>query len=330
MAKIRYRDQKFTTDRAQRIVWINRVLAEYTDQRVSVRQVYYRLVAAALIPNQPEEYDKIQSLITDARYAGLIDWDAIEDRNREPVRPEEWKSGRGALDETVEKFRMNRWLTQPFYIELWVEKAALAGVLWPIAVDYHITLMVNRGYSSASAMKESAERISSRSEPMKLEEARERYGEDKASFEAAMQGHRPVILYVGDHDPSGQDMVRDVRTRLLEFDCPSWMDVRPVALTWDQIEEYKPPPNPLKRKDDPKKYKSVDLSHADPRAREYILKHGHSSWEVDALPPKALELIIRTTLNAYIDKPAMEKAITRENIIKAKIKSFSAGFEEPK
>lgn len=314
MAKIKYRDIRFTTDRAERIVWINSVLAEYTSP-VSVRQVYYRLVAASLIANQPEEYNKIQSIIADARYAGAIDWDAIEDRNREPVRPDEWDSGRAALDDIIAKFRMNRWLTQPFYIELWVEKAALSGVLWPIALDYHITLMVNRGYSSASNMKDSAERIIRRSDA------------PAASYGS---GHRPVILYVGDHDPSGKDMVRDVQTRLLEFGCPEWLDVRPIALTRAQIDEFKPPPNPLKRRDDAEKYKRADGKHADPRAEAYIEEHGHSSWEVDALPPKTLDLIVRSTLNAYIDKEAMTKAIARENVIKNKIKAFTDSFEEPK
>lgn len=307
MALIKYREANFNLARKKMIVAINDILTQYNG-KVSVRQIYYRLVAADAIPNKQTEYDKVQSLVTDARYAGLIDWDAVEDRGREPVRAEEWKDGRSALEDITTRFRMDRWKTQPYYVELWVEKAALAGVLWPIAADYHVTLMVNKGYSSASAMKDGADRIKWR----------------------AREGKRVVILYVGDHDPSGLDMLRDVPERLLEFGCPSDIDVRGIALTWAQIKQFKPPPNYVKRKDDPKLYKDVDGSLADSRAQSYVEQFGEESYEVDALPPKDLDLITRTALNAYIDKDAMKKAITRENLIKAQIKKFTAGYTEPK
>lgn len=297
MSKIKYRDWAPKADSMERVVQINKILAEYSG-RVTVRQVYYRLVSALFCPNNAREYDKVQALITTARYAGLIDWSAIEDRNREPLKPQQWGSGRDILQSAAKSFRLDRWEGQPFYVELWVEKAALAGVLEPISNDYHITLMVNRGYSSASAMKESADRIRHFSRPSTL----------------VPHGHRPVVLYVGDHDPSGEDMVRDVRDRLLEFGVSSSLDVRKLALTMPQIEQYEPPPNPAKL--------------SDGRAAAYIAEHGDSSWEVDALPPATLDLIIRQAVTSYVDKPAMEAAITRENKIKAKIKSFAASFKD--
>lgn len=281
----------------ERILQINKILSEYT-QRVTVRQAYYRLVAAGIIPNNPKEYDKVQSIVTDARYAGLIDWAAIEDRNREPIKPKEFSSGRSLLDTAISSFRLDRWAGQPFYLELWVEKAALAGVLAPISSDYHMTLMVNRGYSSASAMKESADRIRRAIAPSS----------------DTPHGARPVVLYVGDHDPSGEDMVRDIGDRLREFGCPPWLDIRKVALTMAQIEQYDPPRNPAKL--------------TDSRAKDYIDKHGEYSWEVDALPPQALDLLIRQIVSSYIDKKLMEQALTRENVVKAKIKAFSASFKD--
>lgn len=297
MAKIKYRDWSPRVDTMERILKVNGILAEYKG-RVSVRQLYYRLVAAGSIPNEAKQYDLVQDLVTKARYAGLIDWDSIEDRNREPMKHAEYKDGRDVLQQAAGGFRLDRWANQPFYVELWVEKAALAGVLAPICNDYHITLMVNRGYSSASAMKESADRITWRSEATK----------------DAPHGHRPVVLYVGDHDPSGSDMVRDIKDRLLEFKCPPWLDVRALALTWDQIQKYDPPPNPVKI--------------TDARAAAYIAKYGEFSWEVDALPPNDLDLLVRQAVSAYIDKEAMKAAITRENVIKAKIKEFAGSFKE--
>lgn len=238
--RIKYRETKFQADKLQRILQLNQILAEYAGSLVSVRQLYYRLVAAGRIPNEVEEYKKTATLITEARYAGLIDWDSIEDRNREPQAPRAWGSGQSLLAEAAQQFRLPRWRGQPFYVELWVEKAALAGVLWPICHDYHLVLMVNRGYSSASAMKESADRIS--------------YHGRQA---------RPTVLYIGDHDPSGEDMVRDVKDRLLEFGVPDWLDVRKLALTMEQIELHQPPPNPVRL--------------TDARAPKYQAKYGDSS-----------------------------------------------------
>lgn len=290
MARIRYRDIDFRDEATKRIAQVNAILSQY-QQRVSVRQVYYRLVAAGQIPNTQKEYAAVQDLLTRARYAGLIDWDAIEDRNREPQKAANWASPKALVEEAANAFRLDRWKGQSFYVECWVEKAALAGVLWPVAEDYHVTLMVNRGYSSASAMKESADRIRARCRP---------YGPHE----------RPVILYVGDHDPSGEDMVRDVRERLIEFGVPDWLDVRKVALTMAQVEEYNPPPNPAKL--------------SDSRAAAYIEKHGDSSWEVDALPPDALDRLLRRTINSYVDKDKMDAQITRENVIKQRLKMLAA------
>ena len=286
MAKIRFRDIDFKEDTIEIIARMNKILAEYSG-RVSVRQLYYRFVAADLIPNSQQSYNRIQSIITNARYAGMIDWDAIEDRNREAQRPSEYKSGATALELLYQNFRLNRWEDQPFYVEVWVEKAALAGILATVSDVFHVTMMVNRGYSSASAMKESADRIRARS-----------------GLTA-----RPVVIYLGDHDPSGEDMVRDIRERLIEFGCPQWLDIRKLALTMAQIEEYRCPPNPAKV--------------TDSRAAAYIEKFGDSSWELDALPPDVLEDMLADAVKSYIDKGKMDAIITRENQIKAALKKVA-------
>ncbi len=109
-------------------------------------------------------------------------------------------------------------------------------------------------------------------------------------------------------------MVRDVKDRLLEFGCPDWLDVRKLALTMPQVEEYDPPPNPAKL--------------SDSRAAKYIEKYGDSSWEVDALPPKALNTLVRKTLNSYIDKKKMDAIISEENLIKERIKKVALGFNQ--
>jgi hypothetical protein len=273
MATQTFRNTNFRAESLERIELINQILTEYDGQRLTARQVYYRLVAGDHIPNTPTSYKNLTSLLTDARYAGLVDWDIIEDRGREPDVPAEWDSVDEIIDVAVRQFRLPRRADQPMYVELWVEKQALAGVLAPIARRAHVPLMVNKGYSSASAMYEAAQRM--------------------------IQADRgeTVVLYLGDHDPSGEDMVRDIRDRLIEFGVEN-LEVRKVALTMRQIRQFNPPPNPAKI--------------TDSRAAKYIAEHGESSWELDAIPPRDLNRIVERALSDVTDDDLLSAAVARE------------------
>src|SRR5512135_2093627 len=266
MATEAFRSTRFREDSLRRIGEINDILAEYSGQKLTVRQVFYQLVSRGLIPNTVKSYKNTASIITDGRYAGLIDWEVIEDRNREPDSPSEWVSIDSLVNAALRSFRLPRWEGQEYYVEVWVEKAALAGVLSPITYRHHVTLMVNRGYSSASAMKESAERM---------------------MFHCSDDERRPILLYLGDHDPSGEDMVRDVRDRLIEFGVER-LEVHKLALTMDQIKKFRPPPNPAK--------------WTDSRAAAYVEKFGEQSWELDALPPRELNRIVEEAILEYLDQ----------------------------
>jgi hypothetical protein len=270
-----FRTINFRAESRSRIEEINVILGEYDGQRLTARQVYYRLVAGGKIPNTPTSYKNLTSLLADARYAGLVDWDLIEDRGREPDSPGEWSSIDDLVDLAVKQFRLPRWADQPHYVELWVEKQALAGVLSPIARRHHITLMVNKGYSSASAMKAAAERLS------------------QGGYDCT-----PIVLYLGDHDPSGNDMVRDIRVRLEEFGVAD-LEVRKLALTMAQIRKFNPPPNPAKI--------------TDSRAAAYIAEHGDFSWELDALPPRELNRLVDTAIRGIVDADKMAATIARES-----------------
>src|SRR5262245_25433380 len=161
MAKQRYRTINFRPDSLVKIEQMVSIIDEYQAQglRMTARQLYYQFVSRDFIVNTDKSYKLLTALLTNARYAGLVDWDAIEDRGREPNTPSEWPDLSALVASALRAYRLPRWRDQPKYVELWVEKQALAGVLEPIAREYHATLMVNKGYSSASAMKESAERI---------------------------------------------------------------------------------------------------------------------------------------------------------------------------
>jgi len=281
--KKKFRQVNFREDSLGKIHQMVSIVEEYQGQglRLTARQLYYQFVSRDLIPNVPSEYKKLTALLTDARYAGLVDWNAIEDRGRVPDVTSDWPCISSLVDSALFAYRLPRWSNQPSYAELWVEKQALAGVLLPLAREFHVPLMVNKGYSSASAMFESADRIARAT------------GGQVSSLHA-----KPVtIFYLGDHDPSGEDMVRDIETRLVEFGCGT-LFVDKIALTMDQVKEYNPPPNPAKI--------------SDPRAKAYIEKFGDSSWEVDALPPDVLAQLIRSAFEGIIDGAALDEIKQKE------------------
>ena len=153
--------------------------------RMTLRQIYYQMVARDLMPNNRNSYQTLDRVLVLGRMAGWIDWDAIVDRVRRPVKPADWENGADRLRDAAADFRLDRWLGQPCYLEVWSEKDALTGVLEPICSDFHVTYMALRGYSSITAFYDGAKRIEGA-----LEE----------------RGQQPTLLYLGDHDPSGVDM----------------------------------------------------------------------------------------------------------------------------
>lgn len=220
-----FKRQRISGDRQLLIGHANTILEEYSTQgyRLTLRQLYYQLVASNIIPNRVQEYSKLSSVMVIARMCGFTDWDYLEDRLRIPYLEYAVDDVEDALEDTINQYKRDRQEGQPNCIEVWTEKDAVSNILRRVTKYYHVRLMINRGYSSCSAMYRAARRFKSSEQPVK-------------------------ILYVGDHDPSGLDMLRDIKGRLDEFRTEMF-EVVHVALTLDQIEEFQPPPNPAKLTD---------------------------------------------------------------------------------
>lgn len=301
MSKEFFKETRFKPKSLELIAQCNRIITDYLGQglKLTLRQLYYQCVVANIITNEEKSYKNLGGLISDARLAGLMDWDAIEDRGRLPKEPPEWNNLEDLVDAALRAYRLPRWKGQENYVELWVEKEALAGVLEPLAREFHVTLMVNKGYSSSSALYASAKRFI----------AARRDGADVADDEddRALGGMKELkLFYLGDHDPSGEDMVRDIGDRLALFGVED-LEVRKLALTMTQITKYNPPPNPAKL--------------SDSRAAAYVEKFGDSSWEVDALPPNVLAQIIRKAFKEVVDKDLMDEVKEKESRDKARLTS---------
>jgi hypothetical protein len=265
-------DTKLRLNKAnkERLQVINNILENYVAQgfTLTLRQLYYQLVSRDIVANKVEEYKKLSVLLGKGRMAGVVDWQSIEDRTRRPQKPYWVHDIPDAINDLIGQYRLNRMKGQAQQIEVWIEKDALSSVFKRVTEKYHINLMVNRGYSSISAMYEAGKRLK----------------------------NGDTILYFGDHDPSGLDMVRDIADRLEEFGKD--VNVWPIALTTAQVRLYNPPENPAKLKD--------------PRSAEYVQQFGLSSWELDALEPSTLMQMCEEAILSIIDLPKWETQVRQE------------------
>lgn len=271
----------------EQIEFANVILEEYSEQnyKLTLRQVYYQMVARDFIPNEVQEYAKLSRTLVIGRMNGLIDWNMIEDRIRKPYLGYAVNSIQEAIEDTVNYYKLNRQKGQEYCIEIWTEKDAVSNILKRNSSYFHVNLMVNRGYSSCSAMYEAYNRVINANE-------------------------KTIILYVGDYDPSGLDMLRDIKERLEKFGCieEESFEIIHVALTKEQIDKYNPPPNPAKI--------------TDPRARWYINKFGSNSWELDALKPEILYDLTQDAVINYLDINKFNKMLKKEKLDKKKLKEL--------
>ena len=269
MEYICYQDKRFNDKSIDTIAKADMLINEYDEKGyvLTLRQLYYQFVARGWIENTERSYKNLGNLINDARIAGLLPWDGIEDRAREfkPWHIEE--DPRAALEGIEMNFALDLWAKQDVYIECWVEKEALGNVIERACTPFKVPFMSCKGYLSASQAWRAGVRFK----------------------EAADADKRCVLLHLGDHDPSGLDMTRDNKDRLWLFSEESMVTVRRLALNIQQVGQYNPPPNPTKL--------------TDSRASDYLARYGQSSWELDALQPEIIESLIQDAIRREITDP---------------------------
>jgi hypothetical protein len=282
--KQQYLDINFRKPSLDLIATCDRILREYIDAGyvITVRTLYYQLVARDIILNKEASYKNLTGLVNDARLAGLLDWDVIEDRGRRPVVRPRWGNGRQFLESVLPQYHSDLWQGQPERVFVVVEKDALAGVLEQTCHNYDIPLLAARGYPSASSVRDLVhehvfpylyEGWHGRGDPGRLRKYPQRI----------------VFLHMGDHDPSGIDMSRDLEHRLRLFSEGLFkLTFRRIALNMEQIEEVNPPPNPAKV--------------TDSRFKDYEDKYGSESWELDALPPDYLNFLLEQEVGEHLEK----------------------------
>ena len=286
-----YQPKRFSASSLEIIETAANIITDYEAQGLSLtlRQLYYRFVAAAAIENTERSYKRIGSIINDARLAGLLSWEAIEDRGRELVSPPFWASPAAVLRSAARGFALDRWADQETRVEVWVEKQALEGIVGQAAASRQCPYFSCKGYTSQSAMWRAAMRHAAYAE----------------------QGQESVIIHLGDHDPSGIDMTRDITERINLLFGVDVTIVR-IALNRDQIDEYDPPPNPAKM--------------TDSRFKAYANEHGDESWELDALEPAVLHELIVDTIDEYCDESAYMDVVYEEQRERERLLDIADSF----
>lgn len=290
--KICYTPKKFSKGHWNTIQRANQILEDYAAQgfTLTLRQLYYQFVARGYIPNRQKSYKRLGSIIGDARLAGKIDWEHMEDRTRNLQKLQHFSGPQDALNKLVSWYHIDLWQRQSYRPEVWIEKDALAGVIARVCEENDVPYFSCRGYTSLSEMWKASLRLR----------------------EYMRDGQTPYIIHFGDHDPSGIDMSRDITDRLQKTfiaDC----EFKRVALNMDQIEEYAPPPNPAKV--------------TDSRYRVYVQNYGDESWELDALDPPKFRELIEGELATIRDDRIWNEDNKEKEIVRKKLLQISNEWE---
>lgn len=254
---------------------IKSVMAEY-EQRLTIRQIYYRLVADHGLENSLNSYKRIVRILSEARLSGEISYSAIEDRTREisefdrfdfQLVSSHMKVLRDYINNWNLYYNVPKWLGQTNRVVVMVEKQALQGIFEDVCKQWEVDLMVCRGYPSLTQQYELAERMREQIE----------------------EGQELHIVYFGDFDPSGENIPEKMEERLkCDFELP-FESFKKVALTMDQVNDWRLPPAPAKS--------------TDTRTAGFVEKYGIGiQVELDAIKPDHLVRLIDQSISKYYDE----------------------------
>src|SRR5262249_17168504 len=244
---------------------------------LSLRQLFYQFVARAQLENAFREYKRLGTIVRNARDAGRIDWDAIEDRTREVNTHAFWTNPAGIISSAAESYREDLWAEQKYRPQVWIEKDALFRVIGDVRTELPVPYFAHRGNNSQTLQYQAGKRFA-------------RYLD---------LGLIPLVLHLADHDPNGIDMTRDNEERLKLY-ARADIEVRRIALNLDQVRRYNPPPSFVKE--------------GDTRTSGYRDRFGTDEcWELDALAPDVIANLIRTEIEGLIDQRRWKRAIASEN-----------------
>lgn len=292
MTKEAFEDRRFAAKTAKVIEQANMIMDEYED-KMTLRQLHYQFVARDLYENTQQNYKKLGDILRNARMAGRIDWEELEDRGR---RLAGWGGGYSSPSAAVRSwshgYSEDMWTTQSVMVEVWTEKDALSSIISDPAYEHSINYFASKGYPSITALKKAADRF-------------KRYGARDKDV---------VVLFLSDHDPEGIDMLRNLR-ETMDIMGVTNLSVRRIGLTMEQIRELNPP--------------SSIAKESSSRLAMYESETGtREAWELDALPAQYLKDLIDVEITRYINQPALAERKREEEDNRQLLIKIAENFDE--
>ena len=257
------------------------VLSDYEPGVLTLRGLYYQLVARGMT-NSLQHYKRVVGAMIDARWNGIVDFDAFSDRDRAMIGEtkfattdvgESIEEAKDAIGNWMQIYYKNRWENQPIYPEILIEKKALQGVFESVCARNKVALGACKGYPSLTFLNELSKRF----------------------ITAEQDGKRPVILYFGDYDPSGEDIPRAIQENIVRLGCES-IEVRRIALMREQVIEWRLPAAPAKL--------------TDSRTAKW---NGLGQVELDAVEPRKLQALCQSAIDDIFDEDLYGELKTVEN-----------------
>ena len=234
---------------------------------VTVRQIFYRLSTLDAVPKTENGYKAVGRLCTKMRREGEVPFEWFADNTRWQRKPRTYNSLQDALSNTAQTYRRALWQNQTGLVEIWCEKEALAGVIYEVTAEWDVPLMVVRGYPSLSFLYNAALELQN----------------------ATVSGKHSHIFYLGDYDPSGLDIYRQIVDDLHGFAPEAQMTMERVAVRQEQIDQWDLPSRPTKK--------------TDSRAKGFT----GESVELDAITPDALRQIVSECIESVVDADELER-----------------------
>lgn len=270
--------KKFTAEKQKMVDHLSHLCEDYERRgyTVTVRQLHYQFVKENLYANTAQNYDRLQSALSDGRRAGQISWTAVEDVGRNLYGTETSSCPAESLTRLRGTYTLDKWRDQPVYLEVWAEKDGMLNALGKVCGRLEVNFTSCHGYNSDSELWRAGGRFR----------------------RAVQRGQRPMIFHLGDHDPSGVHMTVDNADKVEMF-CGVRVQVVRLALNMPQIEELRLPPNPVKP--------------TDSRTPGYVERFGmETCWELDALELEYIERLVRDAVLRVRDPRKWDEALARQ------------------
>jgi len=243
------------------------------EQPLTLRGLFYRVVSVGALPSTDQKhYTRLGRLLTRLREARVIPFGWIVDNLRNTEKPSSWTGLNDFVDTVRDSYRKDFWSSLPEYVHVFCEKDAIAGTLSPVTREFDVPLSPIRGYVSLSYANEIAEQWSRIDKPI-------------------------FAYYVGDFDPSGFDLERDLKDKLGRYSESDFTWCR-LGVNAEDFNEFD--------------LISLTPKKTDRRCQSFIDKHGTQCTELDAIPANALRQRIREAIEAHIPNEEWERLLTVE------------------